>query len=95
MRVFRSSGTKKSVLLPDVEYFGHFPFLHNIQKNNNLKQILLKNKVILFNPRSADSKHRIPNSILQVKPSIHGKYEYVFVDGNMEKRSMVSNSGLS
>lgn len=42
------------------------------------------NKVILFNPRSANSKHRIPNSILQVGASIHGKYDYVFVDGNLE-----------
>lgn len=46
---------------------------------------MLKNKVILFNPRSANHKYRIPNSILQVGASIHGKYEYVFVDGNMEK----------
>jgi len=43
------------------------------------------NKVILFNPRSANSKHRIPNSILQVGAAIDGKYDYVFVDGNMEK----------
>jgi anaerobic magnesium-protoporphyrin IX monomethyl ester cyclase len=42
------------------------------------------NKVILFNPRSANSKHRIPNSILQVGASIEGKYDYVFVDGNLE-----------
>lgn len=42
------------------------------------------NKVILFNPRSASSKYRIPNSILQVGASIHGRYDYVFVDGNME-----------
>lgn len=41
--------------------------------------------VILFNPRSANSKYRIPNSILQVGASIHGKYEYVFVDGNLEQ----------
>ena len=41
-------------------------------------------KIILFNPKSANSKHRIPNSILQVGASIHGKYEYVFVDGNLE-----------
>ena len=34
-------------------------------------------KVILFNPRSANRKHRIPNSILQVGASIHGKHEYV------------------
>ena len=41
-------------------------------------------RVILFNPRSANLKHRIPNSILQVGASIEGKYGYVFVDGNME-----------
>lgn len=44
-----------------------------------------KNKVILFNPKSANSKHRIPNSILQVGAAIHGKFDYVFVDGNLEK----------
>ena len=43
------------------------------------------NKVVLFNPRSANAKHRIPNSILQVAASIHGKHEYVIVDGNLEK----------
>jgi anaerobic magnesium-protoporphyrin IX monomethyl ester cyclase len=42
-------------------------------------------KVILFNPRSARAKHRIPNSILQVGASIHNKFEYVFVDGNLEE----------
>jgi hypothetical protein len=41
-------------------------------------------KVLLFNPRSANSKHRIPNSILQVGASIQGKYNYDFVDGNLE-----------
>jgi radical SAM superfamily enzyme YgiQ (UPF0313 family) len=45
----------------------------------------MANGVILFNPRSANSKYRIPNSILQVGASIHGKYEYVFVDGNLEQ----------
>jgi len=45
---------------------------------------LKNNKVIIFNPRSANSKHRIPNSILQIGASIEGKYDYVFVDGNME-----------
>ncbi|UPT69303.1 MAG: B12-binding domain-containing radical SAM protein [Flavobacterium sp. JAD_PAG50586_2] len=43
------------------------------------------NRIIIFNPKSANSKHRIPNSILQVGASIHGKYEYVFVDGNLEE----------
>lgn len=44
-----------------------------------------KHKVLIFNPRSARGKHRIPNTILQVGASIHGTYEYVFVDGNLEK----------
>lgn len=41
-------------------------------------------KVLLFNPRSAASKHRIPNSILQAGASIYGLHDFVFVDGNME-----------
>jgi anaerobic magnesium-protoporphyrin IX monomethyl ester cyclase len=45
---------------------------------------MLMNHVLLFNPKSARSKHRIPNSILQVAASIEGKYEYVLVDGNLE-----------
>jgi anaerobic magnesium-protoporphyrin IX monomethyl ester cyclase len=43
------------------------------------------NKVIIFNPQSAQVKHRIPNSILQVGASIYGKFDFVFVDGNLEK----------
>jgi radical SAM superfamily enzyme YgiQ (UPF0313 family) len=42
------------------------------------------NKILLFNPRSGRYNHRVPNSILQIGASIHGKYEYVFVDGNIE-----------
>lgn len=42
------------------------------------------NKVLLFNPRSAKYKPRIPNSILSIASSIEGLYEYVMVDGNME-----------
>ena len=45
----------------------------------------MKNKIIIFNPKSANSKHRIPNSILQVGAAVHGKHDYVFVDGNLEK----------
>lgn len=45
----------------------------------------MSNKIIIFNPKSANAKHRIPNSILQVGASIHGKYDYAFVDGNIEK----------
>ena len=36
--------------------------------------VIQSNKIILFNPRSANSKYRIPNSILQVGASIHGIY---------------------
>lgn len=45
----------------------------------------MKNKILLFNPVSAKWKHRIPNSILQIGASIQNKFEYVFVDGNLEK----------
>ncbi len=41
-------------------------------------------QVVIFNPRSADAKHRIPNSILQVGGSIHGNFPYVLIDGNLE-----------
>ena len=52
-----------------------------------------KNKIILFNPKAATYGYRIPNSILQVGASIHGQYEYVFVDGNREEDpwSVISN----
>lgn len=40
--------------------------------------------VILFNPRSANSKPRIPNSILQVAASIHNTFDVYIVDGNLE-----------
>src|SRR3569833_2826681 len=43
------------------------------------------NKVLLFNPRSANYKPRIPNSILSIAASIEGKFPYVIVDGNLEK----------
>ncbi len=42
-------------------------------------------KIVIFNPRSADAKHRIPNSILQVAGSVVGKYPVAMIDGNMEK----------
>ena len=44
----------------------------------------MNNKILIFNPKSANAKHRIPNSILQVGASIYGIYEFVFVDGNLE-----------
>lgn len=42
------------------------------------------NRVLLFNPRSAKYKPRIPNSILSIASSIEGLFDYVIVDGNME-----------
>jgi anaerobic magnesium-protoporphyrin IX monomethyl ester cyclase len=41
-------------------------------------------EVLLFNPRSANNKPRIPNSILSIAASIEGRYDYVIVDGNLE-----------
>src|ERR1700722_8720254 len=41
-------------------------------------------KVLLFNPRAAKAKPRIPNSVLQIAASIEGKYDWVIVDGNLE-----------
>src|ERR1051326_235505 len=42
-------------------------------------------KVLLFNPRAASTKPRIPNSILAVAAAIEGKHDYVIVDGNLEE----------
>lgn len=41
-------------------------------------------KVLLFNPRSASAKYRIPNSILNIAASIENIFEWVIVDGNRE-----------
>jgi len=45
-------------------------------------------KVIHFNPRSAKSKHRIPNSILQIRAANESKYDYIFVDCNLENNPL-------
>jgi anaerobic magnesium-protoporphyrin IX monomethyl ester cyclase len=45
-------------------------------------------KVLLFNPRAAESKARVPNSILSIAASIEGKYDYAIVDGNLEKNPL-------
>ncbi|MFB9843050.1 B12-binding domain-containing radical SAM protein [Mucilaginibacter ginsenosidivorans] len=42
------------------------------------------NKILLFNPKSAVAKHRIPNSILSIAASVEGKYQWAIVDGNCE-----------
>ncbi len=44
----------------------------------------MKSKVLLFNPKSCNYNYRIPNSILSIAASIHDKFEYAIVDGNIE-----------
>lgn len=46
--------------------------------------MIANSKVILFNPRSANAKYRIPNTILQLGAALEGHFDYVFVDGNRE-----------
>ncbi len=46
------------------------------------------NKVLFFNPKAAESKARVPNSILSIAASIEGKYDYAIVDGNLEKNPL-------
>lgn len=41
--------------------------------------------ILLFNPRATNHNPRIPNSVLQIAASIDGIYEWVIVDGNLEK----------
>jgi anaerobic magnesium-protoporphyrin IX monomethyl ester cyclase len=40
--------------------------------------------IILFNPKSAVAKHRIPNAIMNIAASVNGLYNWVIVDGNRE-----------
>ncbi|HTL81742.1 MAG TPA: radical SAM protein [Bacteroidia bacterium] len=42
-------------------------------------------KILLFNPRAANHKPRIPNSVLQVAASIDGESEWTIIDGNLEE----------
>lgn len=42
-------------------------------------------KILLFNPKSAERKYRVPNSILQIAASVEGMAEWVIVDGNREE----------
>jgi len=42
------------------------------------------NKVILFNPKSANAKYRIPNSIMNIAASIDDRYDWAIIDGNCE-----------
>ena len=42
-------------------------------------------KVLFFNPKAAESKARVPNSILSIAATIEGRLDYAIVDGNLEK----------
>jgi anaerobic magnesium-protoporphyrin IX monomethyl ester cyclase len=50
----------------------------------------MMSKVLLFNPRSAIAKYRIPNSILNIAASIEGIFDWVIVDGNCEEDPYVA-----
>lgn len=55
-----------------------------MQGHSTNRPLALKMRVLLFNPRSANYKPRIPNSILSIASSIEGIFDYVIVDGNLE-----------
>jgi anaerobic magnesium-protoporphyrin IX monomethyl ester cyclase len=52
------------------------------------------NKVLLFNPRSAIAKHRVPNSLLNIAASINDSYPWMIVDGNCEDDPYKKLSGF-
>lgn len=56
----------------------------------NLLPCIHMSSILLFNPRSAVAKYRVPNSILNIAASIEGKYPWVIVDGNREEDSLYS-----
>ncbi len=43
------------------------------------------NKVLLFNPKSANAKHRVPNSIMNIAASVDWIFDWAIVDGNCEE----------
>jgi len=50
--------------------------------------------IVLFNPRSARWKHRLPLSILSLAAVLEGRYEYEIVDGNLETDPEEKLAGL-
>lgn len=42
-------------------------------------------RVVLFNPRSAETKHRVPMSVLALGALLEGRHDYRIVDGNLER----------
>ncbi len=43
------------------------------------------NKILLFNPRSAVAKHRIPNSIMNIAASVDNQFGWLIIDANREE----------
>lgn len=41
-------------------------------------------RIVLFNPKSAEWKHRVPMSVLAVGALLEGRYDYTIVDGNLD-----------
>src|SRR6188508_533320 len=41
-------------------------------------------RIVLYNPRSAEWKHRVPMSVLAVGALLEGRHEYTIVDGNVD-----------
>src|SRR5438876_12200512 len=41
--------------------------------------------IILYNPRAAESKHRMPISILSLAAVFEGQYPWQIVDGNVDR----------
>jgi len=50
--------------------------------------------ILLFNPRSARWKHRLPLSLLSLGAVLEGKYEYEIVDGNFEVNAVETLSKI-
>jgi hypothetical protein len=50
--------------------------------------------ILLFNPRSARWKHRLPLSLLSVAAGLEGKYDYQIVDGNFETNALETLSRI-
>jgi len=46
--------------------------------------------ILLFNPRSARWKHRLPLSLLSLGAALEGRYEYEIVDGNFETDALAT-----
>ncbi len=50
--------------------------------------------ILLFNPRSCNSKFRLPNSLLALGSVLEGKHEYEIIDGNLLSDSPAVLSSL-